>query len=457
MLYSDIRTTFCRNLLVRYKRVFSLKSSGTELNILKQISDPKYADKIAIVDSKSSITYAELDDLSTKLAASIQSQLPLNCNTIAGHNCPNKNYVISMFAAWKLGQRFLPLCPSHPKHELEYFLKDSGSGMILYSAASSIDVEIISKTDNLIASLGLPSINVNNLTKNINKSTNNNTVNASIDKTSSNTAFPSASSGGLILYTSGTTGAPKGVLHPNDNINHWIKSLTQAWQYTESDRILHFLPLHHLHGVLNKLLCVLSVGGTVDFVSKANASFLWKKLGREGKLSIDNNHKPVTLFMAVPTIYVKMVEEARKCAEVYGLKFDDLKNTLLNTDDESLLKLMTAYESKRPPSSDTISLLDLKYALRCIDDMRLMVSGSAALPEMTFKDWKTLTGHELLERYGMTEIGMALSNPYDGNYKLGTVGRPLPFVDCRIIDEQGGVVTAADSPGELRIKVCVVS
>ena len=158
--------------------------------------------------------------------------------------------------------------------------------------------------------------------------------------------------------------------------------------------------------------------------------------------------------MAVPTIYVKMIEEAKTCAEVYGLTFDNnLSNTLLNSDDESLLKLMTVYESKRPPSSDSISLLDLKYGLLCIHHMRLVVSGSAALPETTFKDWKTLTGHLLLERYGMTEIGMALSNPYQGTYKLGTVGVPLPFVECRIVDEQENVVTAVDSPGELRIKV----
>ena len=104
-----------------------------------------------------------------------------------------------------------------------------------------------------------------------------------------------------IVYTSGTTGKPKGVVHTHGAIETQIKDIVEAWEYKQTDHILHFLPLHHLHGIVNKLLCVLYVGGTIEFI-EANPEVLWNRL-----LSNTN----ATLFMAVPTIYARMIEVYR--------------------------------------------------------------------------------------------------------------------------------------------------
>jgi malonyl-CoA/methylmalonyl-CoA synthetase len=92
----------------------------------------------------------------------------------------------------------------------------------------------------------------------------------------------------------------------------------------------------------------------------------------------------------------------------------------------------------------------LTAAVAALSRMRLMACGSAALPDSVLSSWEELTGYRLLERYGMTEMGMALSNPYKGHRKQGSVGQPLPNVTCRLVDDNGQEV--GEGPGELRVK-----
>lgn len=145
----------------------------------------------------------------------------------------------------------------------------------------------------------------------------------------------------LVIYTSGTTGRPKGVVHTHSSLQHMTISVTSAWQYSHNDKILHFLPLYHVHGLLNKLLCVLHVGGTVEFMKSAQAALLWQRLAQEtirsdrqqdqelkqqqAELQHHHNHHhhhhhshenpqnqdKLTMFMAVPTVYAKMLEFVR--------------------------------------------------------------------------------------------------------------------------------------------------
>ena len=175
--------------------------------------------------------------------------------------------------------------------------------------------------------------------------------------------------GALIIYTSGTTGSPKAVVYTYSNLLNQIACLCKAWEWTEKDHILHCLPLHHVHGIINALCCPLYSAATVQFV-KFHSDIVWNKL-----TNLDPHQKEiakeVNVFMAVPTIYVKMIHF-----------YDDL-------------------------SKETQQLYSNE-----IKRMRLMVSGSAALPSPVFTKWKNITSHPLLERYGMSEIGMALSNLY---------------------------------------------
>ena len=212
-----------------------------------------------------------------------------------------------------------------------------------------------------------------------------------------------------LIYTSGTTGRPKGVVNRHSALQAQITNLVDAWEWAPDDRILHLLPLHHVHGVVNKLLCALWSGAIVDFMAPFDAHGVWGKFAR-------SEADGLTLFMAVPTVYAKLVEcfhheltEKEQAAGAAG-------------------------------------------AAR----LRLMVSGSAALPVSVLQEWEKLTGHFLLERYGMTEFGMAISNPLakEGR-REGRVGQPLPNVECVLVDESGAVVPDGEQ-GEIRVRGPIV-
>ena len=264
----------------------------------------------------------------------------------------------------------------------------------------------------MLQRLGVKLIHVPSLLENIKLSSSTTTTTIPIKK------VPHSQDGALVLYTSGTTGRPKGVMHNRAGLQSAIQALAQAWEYSDKDRILHFLPLHHLHGVLNKLLCIMWAGGTIEFAKSANTIQIWKRLATE-----TTENEQLTVFMAVPTVYARMLEDVRK------MKTND-KN-----DDKNALT----------PS-------DVEKAVLAMKKMRLMACGSAALPDPIMDQWLALSGHVLLERYGMTEIGMALSNPYKGIRRKGYVGSPLPFVECRIVGDDEKEITIPDQPGELRVK-----
>ncbi|MGI9176858.1 MAG: acyl-CoA synthetase [Pirellulales bacterium] len=206
---------------------------------------------------------------------------------------------------------------------------------------------------------------------------------------------------GMILCTSGTTSRPKGVVTTHATITAQIESLVEAWRWTEGDRIPLFLPLHHIHGIINVLSCCLWAGGRLDAFERFDAAGIVDRVtaGR------------YTLFMAVPTIYVRLIE-----------LLDSLP------------------PARRQEVADGFAAL------------RLGVSGSAALPARMHDRWADLTGQRLLERYGMTEIGMALSHRYDGERRAGTVGEPLPSVEVRLVDDRGEVVVGEDTAGEIQVR-----
>jgi malonyl-CoA/methylmalonyl-CoA synthetase len=197
----------------------------------------------------------------------------------------------------------------------------------------------------------------------------------------------------MIMYTSGTTGRSKGAMLSHSNVLATVTGLLAAWAWQPDDVLLLCLPLFHTHGLVVGLHCALAAGATILLRTKFEANRTLQEL---------LSGEP-TLFFAVPTVYVRLVEELKSFASV------DLSS------------------------------------------MRLFCSGSAPLASETFATFQELTGHTILERYGMTETGMNLSNPYAGERIAGSVGTPLPGVTMRIVDDsRQDVVTGVE--GELLVR-----
>jgi len=204
----------------------------------------------------------------------------------------------------------------------------------------------------------------------------------------------------LIIYTSGTTSHPKGAVWTHRGLRAQVETLTAAWGWERADRALLVLPLHHVHGLVNVLATALWSGARCEIAPRFDPTATWRRLA-SGE---------ITVFMAVPTLYYRLI---------------------------------AAWDEAPPAEREAWSA--------GARGLRLLVSGSAALPVQTLHRFRELTGHTLLERYGMTEIGMALSNPYLGERLPGAVGSPLPGVEVRLVDERGKPV-GEGKPGEIEVR-----
>lgn len=316
-------------------------------------------------------------------------------------------YTLMQWACWFSGQIAVPLSNRHPANVLDYYVKDSEATLLItIPEFESLLTPLAEKYQRPLIVLDhcfIPS-NYSTGTSVLDPKTENvlqlngQTV---IEGALDNGFYRNANA--MILYTSGSTGNPKGALISHKNINAQVNSLTDAWAINDKDSLLHVLPLNHVHGCVNALLCPLSVGARLTMHPKFDSAAAWSTLLNVNQPSKDR----ISVFMAVPTIYSLLISE-------YDKVFS--KNTR-----------MVEY-----------------IRAQCEKKIRLMVSGSAPLPPSVFDRWTEITGHKLLERYGMTEIGMALSNPYIMDKVRdrvpGTVGAPLPNTEVKLVDATGKTV-----------------
>jgi malonyl-CoA/methylmalonyl-CoA synthetase len=197
----------------------------------------------------------------------------------------------------------------------------------------------------------------------------------------------------VMLYTSGTTSRPKGAEITHGNLTANIEALHTAWGWQFDDVILHVLPIFHVHGLIVAFHGALHAGATAVILPKFDAQQAIELLPT----------KRFTVFMAVPTIHRRLYNAAK------GQKID-------------------------------------------LSHMRLMTSGSDRLPDDLFSGYQQTFNYTLLERYGMTETGMNLSNPYDGERRVGSVGMPLPGVEARIVNPENDSPLPDGEVGEVQIK-----
>ena len=338
--------------------------------------------RTAIVDSQGTFKYNELLDASSRVAtALLGGREDLHEERVAFLITPGFPWVAVQWGIWRAGGIAVPLPLNSARPELEYFVDDTKASTLVFDdQAASLLAPIAATRDIRALSykqfLAQHSVEITDLAPDIGERR------------------------AMILYTSGTTNQPKGVVTTHDNIAAQIMSLVEVWEWSASDRTVLCLPLHHVHGIINVVSCALWAGATCEMLPRFDANAVWDRIAG-GK---------VTLFMAVPTVYVKLI---------------------------------AAWNAASPQRRAELSQACAK--------LRLMVSGSAALPVSTIEHWKEISGHTLLERYGMTEIGMALSNPLWGERVPGSVGTPLPSVEVRLVGENGEPV-AAGIPGEIEVR-----
>ena len=335
--------------------------------------------RTAIRDSQGALPYSDLLDASSRVASGLLAgQADLHEERVAFSVTPGFQWVAVQWGIWRAGGIAVPLPLNGTRPELEYIVDDASPSALVF------DAQAAALLGSIAAARGIRGLSCEHL------------------GAFPPTELPEITSvrRAMILYTSGTTSRPKGVVTTHANITAQIVSLVEAWEWSADDCVLLCLPLHHVHGIINVVSCALWSGATCQVLPRFDANTVWDRIAGGS----------VTLFMAVPTVYAKLI---------------------------------AAWDAAPPTRRAELT--------QACARLRLMVSGSAALPVSTLQRWKKISGHTLLERYGMTEIGMALSNPLRGERVPGSVGTTLPSVEVQLVGENGTPVPPG-TPGEIEVR-----
>jgi malonyl-CoA/methylmalonyl-CoA synthetase len=293
------------------------------------------------------------------------------------------SFVVAHLAIQRLGAVTVPLNPGFKKNELSYFIEDTETKLILCDIRhDKIIEEINPKTKTMLLNTAIPYQDIDLFRQ------------APITITGPE---PGPDDPGLIIYTSGTTGKPKGAVLTQRNLIYDANNIIKTWEISESDVLCHVLPLFHVHGLCFALHTALIAGSHVLMLDKFSPenviNLLSKKEGRH----------VCSVFMAVPHMYVKMMEHIKK------------------------------------------KTYDFSH-------MRLWTSGSAPLLAKDFDRIKTLFGQEPVEREGMSETGMNFSNPLHGTRKPGSIGLPMPGLEVRIVNLETFKDVSPGEEGEIWLK-----
>jgi len=312
-----------------------------------------------------------------------------NCLTAAGLRTGDRLAVqveksaealLLYLACLRVGAIFLPLNPSYVPAEMEYFLDDAGPACVVVAPEKESAIATIAKRgSSTLLTLG----NDGRTGSVIGRARNMPEDFRDVARAPDDVA--------AILYTSGTTGRPKGAMLSQDNLASNALALRDLWRFSRADVLLHALPLYHTHGLFTATNTMLMAGASMILLPKFDVGEVLACLPQ------------ATAMMGVPTFYTRLLEDPR------------------------LTRGKAAH-------------------------MRLFVCGSAPLLPETHRTWLARTGHAIVERYGMTETNMIASNPYDGERIAGTVGLPLPGVEIRIADPEGGAALPAGRIGMIELR-----
>ena len=287
---------------------------------------------------------------------------------------------LAVYAACvQAGIIFLPLNTAYTADEVSYFVENSGALVLVCDESRAADLTPVAQTAKAV----IETLNEDGSGSFATK--------AVAHPTSFDTVDRSADDLAAFLYTSGTTGRSKGAMLTQANLLSNAKTLAEAWKFTDTDVLLHALPIFHTHGLFVATNITLYAGGQMIFLPKFDLD------------SVIANLPEATTMMGVPTFYTRLLDDAR------------------------FTKDLAAH-------------------------MRLFVSGSAPLLSETHVSFETRTGHRILERYGMTETNMNTSNPYDGERRAGTVGFALEGTEVKITDAVTGETLPQGDIGQIEVR-----
>ena len=329
-------------------------------------------------DKGLNVTYRELDSETAKLANGLK-ELGLSEGdrvTVQVDKCIEMVYLY--LACIRSNIIFHPLNPAYKEKELSYFLDDAKPSLFISNEETISSISDLSLEHSIDHLFILNDDGSGNFSEISTSEDNFITVDCSEDDIAA------------LLYSSGTTGKPKGIMLSHGNISSNAESLAKAWDFQEPDCLLHALPIYHVHGLFVALGCVLMTGSKLKWLESFDVDEVLRSIPE------------CTVMMGVPTYYTRL------------LKSDELD-------------------------------------LELTKQMRLFISGSAPLLEETFNEFHLRTNHQILERYGMTETNMNTSNPLKGDRKPGTVGLPLEDVQVRVVDEENNTLPQGEI-GNLQVK-----
>lgn len=334
------------------------------------------ANDVFLIDRKGSeYHYKDLDILTAKYANQLVTTGVKPGDRVAAQLEKSPEGFLLYLAVLRMGGIFLPLNTAYTAKEMEYFLSDAEPAIFIASQDKVKENSEAVKKNVRLGVFTLDKLGKGTFSK------------GASNQSSSHDVEPRRDGDiAIIMYTSGTTGQPKGAMLTHGCLRSNGHSLTNAWGFTNSDTLLHALPIFHAHGLFISTHCVLLSGSKMVFLDKFDADQVVGYLPQ------------CTVMMGVPTFYSRL------------LSCDGF-----NEDSSS--------------------------------SMRLFISGSAPLLEEVSQEFYARTGHVILERYGMTESAIITSNPYIGERKLGAVGKPIEGVELRVMKESGGVAEVGDVGG----------
>ncbi|MEO1797809.1 MAG: malonyl-CoA synthase [Pseudomonadota bacterium] len=327
----------------------------------------------------SSITHAAFLERSAQFAHVLSKAGLAPGDRLAAQIHKSPEALMLYAACAQAGVIFLPLNTAYTAGELTYFIENSGASMVVCDGAAEPTLAPIA------AGLGA---RVETLNADGSGSL---SSSAKTQPVHFDTVARSEDDLAAFLYTSGTTGRSKGAMLTQKNLLSNAATLRDYWRFTESDCLLHTLPIFHTHGLFVATNIMLLSGGAMIFMPKFDLDEMVRQMPR------------ATALMGVPTFYTRLLSDARFTREA------------------------TAH-------------------------MRLFISGSAPLLAETHVAFEARTGHRILERYGMTETNMNTSNPYDGERRAGTVGLPLPGVELKVTDADTGAEVARGEIGQIEVR-----